>query len=79
VLIFPALRGVLKTERMSLFASITTYFKDSWEELKKVSWPTRRDTITNSVLVIVISLGVAIFFGLLDFIFTKGLEFLLNR
>ncbi len=64
---------------MPIFASVTAYFKNSIEELKKVSWPSRRDTTNNSILVIVISVGVAIFFGILDFILTKGLTYLLNR
>lgn len=64
---------------MPIIASVTAYFKDSWEELKKVSWPSRHDTITNSVLVIAVSVAVAIFFGILDFLLTKGLTLLLNR
>ena len=64
---------------MPLVQSITTYFKDAIEELKKVSWPSRRDTINNSLIVIGVSLGVAIFFGILDYLLTQGLTWVLSR
>ncbi|MEI6596943.1 MAG: preprotein translocase subunit SecE [bacterium] len=56
---------------------IINYIKASIEEMKKVSWPTRKETYNYTLLVIFISLGVALFLGLLDLIFTKGLEFLI--
>lgn len=52
----------------------TTYLKESREELKKVVWPTRQETIRNTLLVIGISLGVALFLGLIDFALNKILE-----
>lgn len=48
---------------------ITTFLKESRIELKKVTWPTRQDTIRYTVTVIVISVAVAFFLGGLDFIF----------
>jgi len=56
---------------------LTTYVKASIEEMKKVSWPTKKETYNYTLLVIFISLGVALFLGLLDIILTKGLEYLL--
>lgn len=47
--------------------SFVTYLKESREELKKVVWPTRQETMRNTLLVIGISLGVAIFLGIIDF------------
>jgi preprotein translocase subunit SecE len=59
---------------------IITYLKASIEEMKKVAWPTRKETYNYTLLVIFISVGVALFLGLLDLVFTKGLEYLiLNR
>jgi len=59
---------------------IIDYLKASIEEMKKVTWPTKKETYNFTLLVIFISLGVALFLGLLDLIFTKGLEYLiLNR
>ena len=58
---------------------IVNYFKESKTELKKVSWPTRKETINHTSLVIGISLGVAIFFGLLDYVLTIGVEKIITR
>ena len=43
-------------------------------ELKKVVWPSRKEATNHTLLVIGISLGVAIFFGILDYIFTIGFQ-----
>jgi len=58
---------------------LTTYFKESVAELKKVTWPTKKQTYNYTLLVIGISLGVALFLGLLDYIFTQGFQALINR
>lgn len=58
---------------------IINYIKASIEEMKKVAWPTKKETYNYTLLVIFISLGVALFLGLLDIIFTKGLEFLITN
>ena len=58
---------------------VVNYFKESKAELKKVSWPTRKETINHTSLVIGISLGVAIFFGLLDYVLTIGVEKIITR
>lgn len=51
---------------MSIFDKIIDYFRSSKNELTKVSWPSKQDTIRYSTLVIGISVGVAVFFGVLD-------------
>jgi len=56
---------------------IVNYFKESREELAKVTWPSRRDTINHTILVVVISLAMAAFFGALDYLLNLGLEGLL--
>lgn len=54
--------------------TFTTYLRESREELKKVVWPTRKETVQNSLLVVGISVGVAAFLGLIDFVLNYGLE-----
>ncbi|MFH0804654.1 MAG: preprotein translocase subunit SecE [Patescibacteria group bacterium] len=44
-----------------------TYILESRDELRKVLWPSRQETIKYTLLVIGISLGVAAFLGALDF------------
>ncbi|NCQ16066.1 preprotein translocase subunit SecE [Candidatus Falkowbacteria bacterium] len=58
---------------------ITQYLKASIEEMKKVTWPTKKETYNFTILVISISLGVALFLGLLDIIFNFGLEYLITN
>lgn len=55
------------------------YLKDTRGELKHVSWPTQRQTIIFTALVILISILTAMYLGVLDFIFTSLLdEFFFN-
>lgn len=56
---------------------LANYVKASALEMKKVTWPTRKETINYTMLVIGISIAVAAFLGGLDFIFQKGLEMFL--
>jgi len=55
------------------------YFKDSYAEMKKVTWPTKKQTINYSVLVIALSVGMAVFFSSLDFVFNAGLTKLITK
>lgn len=55
---------------------LITYLKETKGELTHVSWPTRRQAIAFTVVVIVISLIVAAYLGALDFLFSRALELL---
>lgn len=46
------------------------------EELKKVSWPTRKGTIRLTSIVIGISLIIGIYIGIIDVLLAKGLDFI---
>ncbi len=48
---------------------IKEYFVGSYRELKKVTWPSKKQTINYSILVVALSVGTAIFFSILDYIF----------
>jgi len=58
---------------------LTNYLKESVAEMKKVTWPTKKETYNYTLLVIGISIGVALFLGLLDAIFTKAFQFLITK
>lgn len=58
---------------------VIRYLKESKDELKKVVWPTRQETVRNTLLVIGVSVGVAVFLGLIDYIFNLGLTRLIER
>lgn len=53
--------------------SFTQYLKDTRTELRHVAWPTRTQTIVYAVLVAGISVGIAVYLGFFDFLFTTGL------
>jgi len=48
------------------FGSFFSFFGESWNELKKVRWPTRKELISYTVIVLVVTLFVTIYFWLLD-------------
>jgi len=54
------------------------YFKEAKDELKKVAWPTRKEAIKHTMIVIGVSVAVAIFLGVLDYFFNLGLEQLIK-
>ncbi|MEA3450063.1 MAG: preprotein translocase subunit SecE [Patescibacteria group bacterium] len=56
---------------------LTKYIKGSYEEMKKVTWPTKKETKNYTYLVVGVSLGVAIFLGALDYLLTFILRFVI--
>jgi len=71
-----AWRAIFKYEYMN---KLTSYILESVGEMKKVTWPTKKETYNYTLLVIAISIGVALFLGLLDYIFNSGLQFIIYR
>ncbi len=59
-------------------SKITEYFKETRTELKHVIWPTRIQTLFYTLIVIVLSVIIAYYLGIWDFIFSKGLEKILS-
>jgi len=57
-----------------MIEKIKNYFAESWSELKKVNWPTRSQTLNLTLVVVGLSLGVAVFLGVLDILFAYGLS-----
>ncbi len=54
--------------------SFIDYIRDTRGELKHVSWPTRKQAVIFTVIVVVLSLGVSLYLGLLDSLFSLGLK-----
>ncbi len=57
---------------------VVRYLREAFEELKKVTWPSKNMTVKYSVLVVGISLFLAVFLSFFDFIFSLGLEQLIK-
>lgn len=58
---------------------LTLYIKESIEEMKKVTWPTKKETYHYTVLIIGISLVMALFLGVLDYGFSEGIKTILFK
>ncbi|NCS99246.1 preprotein translocase subunit SecE [Candidatus Parcubacteria bacterium] len=57
--------------------NIFDYIKDTKGEMKHVSWPTKKQTMTYTILIIVVSIAVAAYLGLFDEIFSNIINRLL--
>jgi len=53
------------------------YIKESKIELKKVVWPTKKQTLSHTLLVIGFSLALAAFLGAVDYGLNKLIELIL--
>ena len=60
-------------------SKITEYLKETKTELKHVIWPSRSQTFYYTLFVIILSVLIAYYLGIFDFIFSKGLEKILNQ
>ena len=52
-------------------SKITEYLKETKTELKHVIWPSRQQTIYYTIIVIVLSVVIAYYLGLFDYIFSQ--------
>lgn len=59
---------------MAKKAKILGYIKESKSEMKKVVWPSKKETTNYTLLVIGMSLALAIFFGVVDYILSFVFE-----
>ena len=57
---------------------LVKYFREVRDELQKVTWPTREQTIQKTLLVIVVSIVVGAYIGLLDYGFTQLMAFVIK-
>jgi preprotein translocase subunit SecE len=53
---------------------ISQFLKEVRQEVRKVTWPTKAETIRYSIMVIVASLVVAVYLGGVDYVVASLLE-----
>lgn len=53
---------------------IKTFLSESRQELKRVNWPRREETTRYTVFVVVLSVGLAAFLGILDYLFVQIIQ-----
>ena len=68
-----------KNAKPGFFARAGKWFRDMKSELKKVQWPTRKQTINNTLIVIACVVVVGIFIALFDFVANQAISLIINR
>ena len=58
--------------------AIQRYLRETIGELKKVNWPTRKEATNLTIIVLIVTVGMSAFLGLLDFLFTRFFALILG-
>ncbi len=61
------------------FLKVQEFVVQVWAELKKSSWPTRKDLVDSTIVVIVTILVLGIFVALADLVFLRIIALLTRR
>jgi preprotein translocase subunit SecE len=57
---------------------IVKYFKETKQELAKVAWPSQMELRDSTVVVIVLSVALSVFIGIVDYALSKASTFILR-
>ncbi len=57
-----------------MFSKLKIFFAEARQELRHVNWPTRQEAIRLTLVVVGLSILLAAFLGVFDFIFTYLLQ-----
>ena len=68
----------MKEKVKVILQKITQFLKEAKVELKKVVWPTRKQTLASTAVVIIIVFIVSIYLGIVDFVLAKLVKFVLG-
>jgi preprotein translocase subunit SecE len=50
------------------------FFKEAWQELKKVYWPSRRETYAATLVVIIVVVLISVYLAAVDLALTKAIQ-----
>ncbi len=67
-----------KAKKPNIFKRIGKFFTDVVSEMKKIVWPSKKQTLNNTLAVVVIVVVAAVVIVLLDLAFGKLLELLIS-
>lgn len=70
---------VMEKTKVSLFGKMKNWFVETKAELKRVVWPTFAKVRQNTFIVLVYVFIVGIAIWVLDWLFTNGMNLLINR
>jgi preprotein translocase subunit SecE len=63
-------KSAKKKSRPAKQNAIVVYFRETRAELRKVHWPTRDEALNLTKVVLAVTVGMAAFLGILDFLFS---------
>ena len=58
---------------------IVKFFKEVKSEMKKVAWPSRKQVVKNTLIVVAVVVILGVFIWLLDLLFNYGLLQLISK
>jgi preprotein translocase subunit SecE len=67
----------MKFDLRSLYEKSVQFLKEVYYELRKTSWLSRDETLSSTVVVVIIIFIVAIFISIVDFILVQLLKFIM--
>ena len=65
-------------KKPGVFARIGKWFKDMRSELKKVQWPTRKQTVNNTLIVIACVIVVGVCIWIFDYLAGSVIDIIIN-
>lgn len=68
----------MTTEKKNVFSQMMEFIPQVRQEIKKVTWPSRRETTLTTSFVLVFAVIAAIYFALVDQVAYKVVEFILG-
>ena len=67
-----------QSQRINVFQISVQFLKDAKTELKKVKWPTRKELLASTTMVLILSLIIALFLGLIDIGFMHVIKYIVG-
>jgi preprotein translocase subunit SecE len=62
-----------------MISKLNQFLHETRQELDKVTWPTREETIKLTQTVIIVTVVFALYLGTLDYLFTEALNLLILK
>lgn len=66
------------TDSFASVGRLMGFVREAWQELKKVHWPTRRETYAATGVVVLVVIFFALYLGLVDFLLSYARQWLLR-
>ena len=60
------------------FRHLAEFVLEAWQELKKVYWPTRKETYAATAVGIIVVILISIYLAGVDFVLTKAIQAMLG-